>query len=524
MRRRHRVLPLAVVLTLLAPIGVGVATGQEDAGLPDELAAAASAAGVSFVQMKQPNPLPVGPGAFLTFELPEVAGGMTASASTARTSLVYPGPVVAGLPALLCTAGATPFCGQAPPPVVAEAQHPQTPDASLRTDGLSFREPSVPLSTGAGSGEAHVTATTSRSTAVLGEYRLGAPEEAQQAILDALRATLESIPGAKLAEDTALVAVGGGRASQTIEPAGEGRIRTEAVARINDVRLLAGAVTIDSVIVSAFSVTDGDTVRESGSKTSTSGVLVGGFPATIGPEGFSINGSGDGGQGRQQLNGVAGRIADAVATATQKLELEVRDGGASRDDAGGAAADGLRISLSNAALTDTSPPQVAALCTVTGAIQDPISAGGLALPPICAVPDLTGTSDSYEILLGRASVTLTAQRFPDLGEGVGDLAGAAGDLGGSLGGVGGGVGSSTGDGAAGSSGTGRGSSGGRRGTSSVDPRQPGFLQLEAKWLGGARAADRFGDVYLALAGMATLLLLASRVVLRFTRTDFPKEG
>ena len=521
---RRRVLPFAILLALLAPIGVGVAMGQEDPDLPDELAAATSAAGVSFVQMKRPNPLPVGPGAFLTFELPEVAGGMTASASTARTSLLYPGPVFAGLPALLCTAGATPFCGQPPPPVIAEAQHPQTPDAALRTDSLSFREPSAPLSTGAGSGEAHVTATTSRSTAVLGQYRLGAPEEAQQAILEALRATLENIPGAKLAEDTALVSVGGGRATQTIEPVGEGRIRSEAVARINDVRLLAGAVTIDSVTVSAFSVTDGDTVRESGSKTSTSGVLVGGFPATIGPEGFSINGSGDGGQGRQQLNGVAGQISDAVATATQKLRLEVRDGGASRDDAGGAAADGLRISLSNPALTDASPPQVAPLCTVTGAIQDPMSAGGLALPPICAVPDVTGTSDSYDVLLGRASVTLNAQRYPDLGDGAGDLVGGAGDLGGSLGGGADGVGSSLGEGSGGSAGGGGRSSGGRGGTSSLDPRQPGFLQLEAKWLGGARAADRFGDVYLALAGMATLLLLASRVVLRFTRTEFPKEG
>ncbi|MCU1374116.1 MAG: hypothetical protein JWO68_1402, partial [Actinomycetia bacterium] len=468
------------------------------------------AAGLSFVQMKQPNPLPVGPGAFATFEVPEVAGGLTGSSATARTSLVYPGPVVAGLPALLCTAGATPFCGQPPPPVVAEAESPQKPDATLATDALSFRQPSVPLTTGAGSGEAHVTATSSTSSAELGAYRVAPPDPARKAILDALAATIGRLPGARRVDDASLLSFGGGRVTQTIRPVGGGRIRTESRSRIDDVVLLAGAVTIDSVTVTAFAVADGDQVHDAGSQTSAAGVLVGGFPATIGPNGFVINGTGDSGNGRQQLNGVARQLGDAVTMATRKLRLQVRDGNATREaDGGGAAADGLRISLASAQLTDASPPQVPALCKVTGPVQDPLSAGGLSLPPICAVPDLTGTSDSYDFLLGRASVALAGQRFPAFDDSV---LGPVGTGGSALD-----VGAGGPPGIAGSAGPT--ATGGRR--SILRPPVPGFLQLEAKWLG---AADRFPDVYLAVAALATLLLLTSHVVLRSTRTALRKEA
>jgi hypothetical protein len=513
-RRGRRLLVALGLLALASPLVAGAALGEEPANLPDEFTATSSAAGFSFVQVKQPNPLPVGPGAFLTFELPEVAGNLTASSSTARTSLLYPGPVVAGLPALLCTAGATPFCGQAPPPVLAEADSPQKPDAALVTDGLSFRQPAAPVTTGAGSGEAHTTATSSTSRSQLGGYAVAAPDPARQAVLDALRATLGRIPGAKVDPDPALLSIGGATLVQTIEPVGHGELRTEAVTRISDVHLLAGAVRIDSIVVSAFAVTDGDAVHRTGSATKASGVLVAGFPASIGPDGFTIDGRGDGGAGRVGLNGVAEQVGQAVATATGKLRLEVRDGRATHDD-DGAAADGLRVSLANPALTDTSPPQVSALCTVTSAIQDPMSAGGLSLPPICAVPDLTGTADSYDFLLGRAAVTSSAQRFPAFDEGgSGVVPGLGGDLGGDLGAP---TGIGTGSGPLGDA-------GGRRPAALVDLRRPGFLQLEARWLGGSRAADRFADVYLALVGFATLLLLTSRVVPRFARTRFRKEA
>jgi hypothetical protein len=520
-RGRRRTALFLVLLVVASPVVAGVATGDEAPDLPDEFTASSSAAGFSFVQMKQPNPLPVGPGAFVTFDVPEVAGGLTGSSATARTSLVYPGPVVAGAPALLCTAGATPFCGQAAPPVVAEAEHPQKPDATLVTDGVSFRQPSVPVTTGAGSGEAHVTATSSTSTSELGAYRIAPPDPARKAILDALAATIGKLPGAKRVDDVSLFSIGGGRATQTIRPVGGGRVRTESSARIDDVHLLAGAVTIDSVTVSAFAVTDGDQVHEAGSTTSATGVLVGGFPATIGPEGFTINGAGDGGAGRQQLNGVARQVGDAVTMATRKLRLQVRDGAATKEaDGGGAAADGVRLSLASTQLTDASPPQVPALCQVTGAVQDPLSSGGLALPPICAVPDLTGTSDSYDFVLGRAAVALTGQRFPSfddgaLGSSPTDVGGTALDVG--SGGIGGIDGSITGDGPGPSGGSGR-------RPSVLGVHQPGFLQLEARWLGGGRAADRFGDVYLAVATLATLLLLSSRLALRATRTDFRKEA
>jgi hypothetical protein len=278
-------------------------------------------------------------------------------------------------------------------------------------------------------------------------------------------------------------------------------------------------VTIESVTVTAFAVADGDQVHDAGSRTSTAGVLVGGFPATIGPSGVVIDGTGDGGNGREQLNGVARQLGDAVTLATRKLRMQVRDGSATREaDGGAAAADGLRISLANAQLTDASPPQVPALCAVTGAVQDPLSSGGLSLPPICAVPDLTGTSDSYDFLLGRASVTLAGQRFPSFDDGpLGSSPGSSIGPDGSAPGVGLGL---PADSVGGGSGPGR--SGGRR--SILRPHQPGFLQLEARWLGGSRAADRFADVYLAVAGLAAFLLLTSRFLLRSTRTALRKEA
>jgi hypothetical protein len=517
-RGRGRIALFGGLLLVASVVVAGVATGDEPANLPDDFNAAGSAAGLSFVQVKQPNPLPVGPGAFLTFEVPEVAGTLTGTAASARTSVVYPGPVVAGLPALLCTAGATPFCGQAPPPVVVEA-NAQKPDAALATDSVSFREPSVPVRTGAGSGEAHVTGTSSRSTAQLAAYAVSPPDPARKAILDALAATLGKLPGATRPADPSFLSIGGGTVTQSIAPAGRGLVRTEARARIGDVHLLAGAVTIESVTVTAFAVTDGDRVHDAGSTTSAAGVLVGGFPATIGPDGFAIAGAADGGAGRTQLNGVAAKVSDAVQTATRKLRLQVHDGVASRQpDGGGAAADGLRISLASEQLTDASPPQAPALCTVTGAIQDPLSSGGLSLPPICAVPDLTGTTDSYSFLLGRAAVSLDGQRFPSFDDvGLGPVAGADGS-GLDLGTTTGGDLTSGGDLGPGARG------GGRRPGAVVGTDEPGFLQLEARWLGGSRAAGRFTDLYLAVAVLAGALLLASRLVLRLTRTEPRREA
>jgi hypothetical protein len=58
----------------------------------------------------------------------------------------------------------------------------------------------------------------------------------------------------------------------------------------------------------------------------------------------------------------------------------------------------------------------------------------------------------------------------------------------------------------------------------VGTDEPGFLQLEARWLGGSRAAGRFTDLYLAVAVLAGALLLASRLVLRLTRTEPRREA
>ena len=130
--------------------------------------------------------------------------------------------------------------------------------------------------------------------------------------------------------------------------------------------------------------------------------------------------------GRAQLTGIAAVVSDAVATAVDKLDMEIRDGAATHtEDGTSAAADGIRIHLGNDALTEEAPPQVAPLCTVTDVVSDPLSDGGLILPPICAVPDVTGTTDTYDFVMGKASVYLIAQMFPSFGID-GDLGGDTG--------------------------------------------------------------------------------------------------
>ena len=509
----RRVLGALVAATVVA-VSAAVASSQEAAELPDSFEGATASAGLSIVSFKQPNPLPVGPGAFITYEMPEVAGRLTTSSATARTSLIYPGPLVVGMTALLCLAGAEPFCGQPPPPVVAEAEYPNKPNAALASDGLQISEPSSPLTTGAGNGTAATTAQSSTSTAKLGRFRVEAPDEMRESVLEALAQTLAAFPGGAPVRDTSLLSIGGGTSTQTIAPAGNGIIRAEAHTLLNDVKLLAGAISIDSISVHSVVLSNGDGVQQAMSSTQTGDVLIGGFEGHIGPEGFVVNGSGDDGQLRDGLNGIAAQVSDAVNMAIDKLDIEIRDGAASRTpDGTSAAADGLVIRVSNRELTDTSPPQVSALCTVTDVVSDGFASQGLLLPPICAVPDVTGTKDSYAVVLGKASAVLAAQLFPDFDTPIDPGTGLANDFGDEApGGVGSGpsVGDDPGD-------FGSGAPDVRSPRNPVNIGQPSFLALEDRWLGGRRAANRFEDVYFAMLVLGAGLLAASRFVLRSAR-------
>ena len=77
-RTMTRLVAAAAIVLLAAPLVATVAHGADAQRLPDEFQAVASAAGLSIVSYKDPNPLPVGPGAFLTFETPEADGELTA--------------------------------------------------------------------------------------------------------------------------------------------------------------------------------------------------------------------------------------------------------------------------------------------------------------------------------------------------------------------------------------------------------------------------------------------------------------
>jgi hypothetical protein len=395
--------------------------GDETVTVPSFFEARTSAAGTSYTQFKSPNPLPVGPGAFFVAESPEAAGELSLSSGQARGSVFYPGPLFSGLPSLLCLAGVSPACDVSGFPTVAQAQHPGTPDARVVTDPMQYKDPASPVHFGVGEGVAHATDALDGGVAShgrVGGWAVLPPSPAYDVILQALQATLGSIPGAKITPDPALVSVGSSTASERIVAVDGGAIRTEATAVIEDVRMLTGAVTIDSIVVTAAAVTDGEKVSKAVSSVRYGGVFVAGFPATIGPDGILLTGQGSK-DAFSQLNGAASAVAQAFAAATGKLRMELRSGTAEAHQTPGAphsSADGLLLTFGSSPLTDTSPPQPPAeLCAPINEAIGSLPPDFPRPPPICGVPDLTGTDDSYQVRLGRAAVLVEAQSFGDGG-------------------------------------------------------------------------------------------------------------
>lgn len=408
------------VVVLFAAVPTVPVDGAEAVKVPDVFEGAAAAAGVSYTQFKSPNPLPVGPGAFFVAEAPEASGLLDVSSGEARGSVFFPGALFAGLPALLCLAG-VPTCTISGFPTVAQAKNPGHPDDRAVTDPAQYKDPASPLHFGAGEATARARDATEggvSSEAHLGGWNFLPPSAAHDAVLSALESTLGQIPGAEITPDPALVSFGSARVTQRVTPAADGAMLSEATAVISDIGLLAGAVTIDSVTITASALTDGQKVTDAKSASRYGGVFVAGFPATLGPDGIMLIGQ-SAPNAFDALNGSALAIAQTVQTAADKLRMEIRSGSAQSQRtalAPQSGADGILITLGNTALTDQSPPQPpSALCAplneAYGAVQGSLPSDFPRTPPICVVPDATGTADSYQIRLGRASARLAAQSF-----------------------------------------------------------------------------------------------------------------
>jgi hypothetical protein len=507
---------------------------------PSFFQATATGAGVSYTHYKNPNPLPVGLGPFVNFRVPDVLGKLTTSESLARGSIAYPGDLVAGYRGLLClSAGAPAVCDLPNFPTVAQADVPGGEAEQKAETHVDLRDTDGAARIGAGKAEARAEQSDSASQATLGSWELlPVPGHAATIVKD-LSDLFSAIPGVEtVGSSLPLVSVGGGHTEQHTFLQKDGAVRSVATSVLEDVHLLGGAVVIGTMKVTAQAVSDGAAINDASSTWTYSDVTAGGFPATIDETGIHLQGVSDDGE----VNSVADVVAQAISVAVDKLHMTFQPGGTSKTVEVGntsAAASGLVVSFVNRQLTDTSPPQLPpALCRPVEDARGKVPPVGVPppplgdpaiyvpVPPLCAVPDLTGTADDYTIELGSAAALLHAEpTFADIGEDLGGVGTGDVDLTGSSSpdslDLGDGVTVSAGGGSLG--GVGRSFAGGRLVTRRAGPRSVAAqLFEEARFLGAA--AGPVKSLYLALALMSVGLALGSRsITRRLTGTRAPRR-
>lgn len=533
---------LGLVVLLGAVLASPVRVFGDDNGPPQPsfFQATATGGGVSYTHYKNPNPLPVGLGPFVNFQVPDVLGNLTTSESLARGSVAYPGDLIAGARGLLClSAGSPAVCDLPNFPTIAQADVPGGDADQTAETHTDLRDTDGAARIGAGKAEAHAKQSDSTSKATLGSWELlPAPGPAATVIKD-LADLFSALPGVTtVGSSLPVMSAGGGHTEQHTFLQDDGSVRSVVTSVLEDVHLLGGAVAIGSIKVTADVMSDGAEKNDASSAWSYADVTAGGFPAAIDETGIHLKGVSDNGQ----LNSVADVVAQALSVAVDKLHMTFRPGAASKNVQPGdtsAAATGLVVAFGNRQLTDTSPPQLpAALCRPVEDARGKVPPVGVPppplgdpavyvpVPPLCAVPDVTGTADDYTVELGSAAALLHAE--PAYGKGE-DLAGTGlldtGSTDGSspdLLDVGGGVTISAGGGSLGN--VGRSFANGRlisrRGGGAETLAQQLFD--EARFLGAA--ADPLKSLYLALALMSVGLAFGSRsIVRRLAGTRAPRR-
>jgi hypothetical protein len=186
----------------------------------------------------------------------------------ARASVYFPGDAVVGLGTLLCVAagpGTPGFCNVPKYPLYAQASG-STPDASVASPAPSSGV--GPIGVGAATADAHA---------------------------DALKGVLTN--GVMSNYDTpagsgSLVHVGSIEA-HTVQSFDSKAVLTDhAYAKLSGIDIAGGLVHIDSIFVESTRQVDGRLLHSVAEDFQVNGVTAAGFPATIGPNGISIPGSG----------------------------------------------------------------------------------------------------------------------------------------------------------------------------------------------------------------------------------------
>ena len=256
----------------------------------------------------------------LRVDLPDADSQFDSNVGKSRASTLYPGLLVAQGGSLLGTAGApvTP----PPYPLSAYADHPESPDAKVTT---GQQIPAGPLNVDAGQAEAHADDKTVTARAVNGRIDIAGDSSTAAAALSLrrqaaaiLRGPLAAAAVRPAAADTALVHVDSSVA-ETSHVFQDGALIVKATSTLTGVRLLGGSISIDQIVSTATSRTDGETAT-SDRKVVISGAKVDNEPATIDENGVTV-GSGTSGQGRDGIDQLNEAVADALTQAGFELRL-----------------------------------------------------------------------------------------------------------------------------------------------------------------------------------------------------------
>ena len=264
------------VLLALVGLGLTMVPARADTSAPPstQFSAFAGTADAAGIMQTSDGQRPIEP-TYQTFYGRAADGLSQYSAETfnARASIYYPGAAVIGLCTLALEAGA-PVCPLPKYPLVATADG-NTPDASVNSPAPSGGA-GLPLGFGAGNADAHADQIKGVSTnAVTTNY-------------DTPQGSGSVVHVGSVQSHT--------KQDVEVDPKTQASVLVDhAEASVSGIDILAGLIHIDSVFATS---TTSDTGVAGGHKKvedfQIHGVTAGGMPATIGANGVSVNGSGQG--------------------------------------------------------------------------------------------------------------------------------------------------------------------------------------------------------------------------------------
>jgi hypothetical protein len=226
--------------------------------------------------------------------IPDGLSVFSSDTDTARASAYYPGATVAGLGALLCTAGAP--CGLPSYPLIATADQSH-PDAAV--DPLGGLQAPGAFSTGVVQAVVHAGVDYVSTKATISDLQLGQMTGSAVAATRAFRASTGASPSST--SGTALLHIGSLESTTRQDFTHTATLVVHAESQLRGVDI-AGLIHIDSIDASSMYTTDGKSVHSHVDHLSVLGASAAGVPVEIGSDGVTVAGSGSGGSALDALN------------------------------------------------------------------------------------------------------------------------------------------------------------------------------------------------------------------------------